>query len=97
MIDIRKQDLKTIKDILQKHIPDYQVRVFGSRVNGAAQVSSDIDLVIVGKKELTRRQKVNLKYAFEESRLPFRVDIADWQKISPEFKEIIERKYEIIQ
>jgi len=30
------------------------------------------------------------------SDLPFRVDILDWNAISPEFKKVIEQGYEVI-
>jgi len=40
---------------------------------------------------------VFLKEAFEESDLPFRVDITDYNAISNEFRAIIKAKYEILQ
>ncbi|MCD6310901.1 MAG: hypothetical protein J7M11_00360 [Elusimicrobia bacterium] len=38
-----------------------------------------------------------LKEDFEESDLPFRVDVLDWNRISDEFKKVISKQYEIIQ
>ena len=37
-----------------------------------------------------------IKNAFEESNLNFRVDILDWHRISDDFKKIIDSNYEII-
>ena len=39
----------------------------------------------------------HLKEAFEESDLPFRVNVLDWHEISPEFQKVIEKAYEVIQ
>ena len=39
----------------------------------------------------------HLKEAFEESELPFRVDVLDWQATSPQFRKVIEKQYEILQ
>ncbi|EKD27295.1 MAG: DNA polymerase beta protein [uncultured bacterium] len=39
-----------------------------------------------------------LKEEFEESNIPFRIDIIDWHTISPEFRSVIEKSgYEVIQ
>ena len=38
-----------------------------------------------------------LKEAFEESDLPFRVDVLDWHAISSAFRGVIEKKYEVVQ
>jgi len=38
-----------------------------------------------------------LSEAFQESDLPFRVDLIDWHRISPEFRKVIEQKYEIMR
>ncbi|MFH1310430.1 MAG: nucleotidyltransferase domain-containing protein [Candidatus Omnitrophota bacterium] len=86
-----------IRDILKKHIPDYEVRVFGSRVNGVVKKYSDLDLAVTGKTKLPKKTLYLLREAFEESDLPFRVEVMDWQIISDEFKKIIETRYEVIQ
>ncbi|MDO8686348.1 MAG: hypothetical protein Q7J78_06740 [Clostridiales bacterium] len=38
----------------------------------------------------------NIKEAFEESDLPFRVDVLERNAISPEFQKVIEQGYEVI-
>jgi len=97
MIDIDEADSTTIKYILEKYVPECEVRVFGSRVTGTAKPYSDIDIAIVGKKKIRLEIKAQLKYAFEESDLPFRVDVLDWYTISDNFKRIIEEHYTVIQ
>jgi len=97
MIDVSQRHLATIKRILAEYVGDCEVRLFGSRGNGTANQHSDLDLAIVGKGKLKRRAKMLLREAFEESDLPFRVDIIDYSTISETFRAIIEEKYEVIQ
>jgi uncharacterized protein len=97
MIEVAEKHLETIKRILAKYAGDCEVRVFGSRVNGTAREYSDIDLAIVGKSKITLRAKMLLREAFEESDLPFRVEVLDYNAISDEFRTVIDKKYEIIQ
>ncbi len=96
MIDISPDDLITVKRILAKHVPCLEVRVFGSRVNGCAKSYSDLDLAIVAKDKIPQEVLIELKEAFQESSLPLRVDVLDWQRISPEFQKIIAQKYIVI-
>ncbi len=53
--------------------------------------------MIVDKEKLSDEIFYALKEDFEESDLPFRVDVLDWNRISDEFKKVINTRYEIIQ
>ena len=97
MIDIADRHLETIKRILVECVGDCEVRAFGSRGNGEATKHSDLDLAIVGPDRLKRRAKKLLREAFEESDLPFRVDVVDYNTISEAFRAIIDNGYEVIQ
>jgi len=97
MIDISPDQLQTIKEILKHHAPACEVRAFGSRFRWTAKDYSDLDLAIVGKEKFPFRKISALKTAFEESDLPYRVDVLDWHAISPEFQKVIEQGYEVIQ
>ena len=97
MIDISPRDLETVKRILAKRVPGCEVRAFGSRVSWTAKSASDLDLAIIGDKKVSRRILTQLKADFEDSALPFTVDVLDWHKISPEFQQNISKQYEIIQ
>lgn len=97
MIDIRPDQMEIVKALLKRHVPEAEVRAFGSRVTGTAKGHSDLDLAIVAGEPLDFRTKVLLEEAFEESDLPFRVDVVDWATVSGEFRRIIERQYETVQ
>lgn len=97
MIDISPEHLETIKRILTEYVGDYEVRAFGSRIAGTAKNYSDLDIAIVARNKIQRRTKMLLREAFEESDLPFRVDVIDYVAISDEFRTIIDAQYEILQ
>jgi predicted nucleotidyltransferase len=97
MIDVLPHYLEIVAKILQKHVPECEVRAFGSRITQTAKPYSDLDLALVGKKKLVNKTLYALKDDFEESDLPFRVDVLDWYSISEEFREVIEKKFLIIQ
>ncbi len=93
-IDIPSNYLVLVKSILENFLPGVEVWAYGSRVKGKAKKSSDLDLVVFGD---TANQMGNLKIAFEESDLPFRVDVLNWNEIPESFRETIREKYIVIQ
>lgn len=93
MIDVSKEEYQIILSILKEFVPNCEIRVFGSRNTGKAKPSSDLDLAIVGPDRLDTLLMATLKEAFEESGLPFRVDVLDWHSLSEDFKKIIEKDY----
>jgi uncharacterized protein len=97
MINIAAGHIETIKKILAEFVGGCEVRAFGSRINGASKEHSDLDLAVVGNGKLNRRTKMLLREAFEDSDLPFRVDVIDYNAVSNEFRSIIDKKYEILQ
>ncbi|OLN33204.1 nucleotidyltransferase family protein [Desulfosporosinus metallidurans] len=96
MISVSEGQLKIILDIIREFVPHCEVRAFGSRYKWTAKVYSDLDLSIEGEDKLDWTLMENIQEAFQESDLPFRVDILDWNAISPEFKKVIEQGYEVI-
>jgi len=97
MIDVSERHLETIKGILAEYAGGCEVRAFGSRINGTATKHSDLDLAIVGNGKLERRTKMLLREAFEESDLPFRVDVIDYNAVSESFRAIIDNDYQVVQ
>lgn len=98
MIDLDERHLSLVREILARHLPGCEVRMFGSRVRGTARAYSDIDLVVMGSQAVPESVMSNLRDAFAESDLPYRVDLIDWNQITPEFRKIIEEQgYEVIE
>ena len=91
-IDIAPRDLDTVQGILARHIPLRDVRAFGSRVTQTAKPFSDLDLAVMGDRPLPDSLSAELKEAFRESDLPFKVDVVDWASTDAAFREIIIRQ-----
>ena len=90
-VDIRADHLEIVQDILCTHLPaGFEVWVFGSRANWTTKDSSDLDLAVEGVASLDHGVMVGLEIAFEESNLPYTVDVVDLNAVSPGFKRIVE-------
>ena len=90
VIDISAEHRQIVCAILQKHVPDREVWVFGSRVRGSAKPYSDLDLAVIGDEPLDLGVAADLADAFDESALPFKVDVVDWASTAPAFRSVIE-------
>ena len=96
-IEVKPDELAEIRRILGIHLPGCEVWAFGSRVKGSARPWSDLDLVVVGTDPIHWNELGMLTEAFQESELPFRVEVVDWHSTSPAFREVIESQYAIVQ
>jgi predicted nucleotidyltransferase len=98
MINASERELDIIINILKKYVYDGEVRAFGSRHKQTAKNYSDLDVAIVkyDGMPLPVMELASIKEAFEESELPYRVDILDYWRISGGFRNIIDKSCEII-
>ncbi len=97
MIDLPQKHLTLLRQILVAHVSDCEVRAFGSRVTGNAKPYSDLDLAVYCPGGLDADRLRHLRESFEESELPFRVDVLDWDRISSSFRSVIAAQYDVIQ
>ena len=97
MIDLAPEHLKTVKRILAEIVPDCEVRAFGSRATWTANEHSDLDLAVVSPEPLAWDRRSRLSEAFEESDLPIRVDIVDWDSLSDGFRQTIDGDCVVLQ
>lgn len=88
---VAARHLAVVRAILARHVPDRTVVAFGSRVAGTAKPWSDLDLAILGEVRVPSVVLACLASDFEESDLPFRVDLVDWATASPAFRARVER------
>lgn len=96
-IDIRPDHWEIVLDVLEKHVPDYEVWAFGSRAKWNAKQYSDLDLAILTDKPLPLAVSAALTDDFSESDLPWKVDVVDWATTSESFRKIIERDKVVVQ
>ena len=88
-IDAPVPALNVVLAMLARHVPDRDICVMGSRVTGRAKPFSDLDLVVMGDEPLDLQTMGQLREAFDESSLPFAVDIVEWASASERFRRII--------
>ena len=92
-VDIRPDHLEIVWGILCEHLSvDVKVWVFGSRANWTTKDSSDLDIALEGKGKLSHKLLGALKDAFEDSTLPYTVDVADLNAVSHAFKRIVKEQ-----
>lgn len=94
-IDIDSSANAIIKKLLQQYLPNTEIWAYGSRVNGTAKTYSDLDLVAFARAEQSTAI-FELKEAFEESNLPFRVDLFRWDEIPEQFQHNIKKNKVLI-
>ena len=94
-IDITADQRKTLLALLKRHLPNTTAWVYGSRVKWTARPQSNLDLVIFTKPEQDRRVS-DLREAFEESNLPFRVDLFIWDAVPEQFQKQIEAEHVVL-
>ena len=90
-VDIRPDHLEIVQGILREHLPlGVNVWVFGSRADWSTKDSSDLDLALEGDNALSHKLLGVLKDAFEDSALPYMVDVVDINRIGDSFRRIVE-------
>jgi type I restriction enzyme S subunit len=97
LIDIRPDHWAIVRDILQRHVPQYEVWAFGSRATWKAKEYSDLDLAVITDKPLSLAVSAALSDEFSESDLPWKVDVVDWATTSEEFRKIIARDKVVVK
>lgn len=91
MIDLRREHLAIVQDILAHHLPGREVRIFGSRAHGPAKPFSDLDLAVMGEQRVPDSVRSAVEEAFDESDLPFRVDLVVWAEAPVSLRDTIAR------
>ena len=91
-LDIRPIDLARVWEVLDGAMPaDAHVYMFGSRATGRAKRGSDLDLAIDAGRPLSAAEASRIADRFEESDLPYRVDVIDLQWASAEMASVVTR------
>ena len=96
-IDVAPRAVHIVLDVLARHLPDREVRLIGSRVAGGAKPFSDLDLVIMGDEPLTLSVLADLRDAFDDSELPFTVDLVEWASASEAFRRVITERAQLLR
>ena len=94
-IDVTAADRRTILSLIERYLPDTAAWIHGSRAKWTSRPQSDLDLVVFATPE--QRGRVGaLREAFEESNLPFRVDLLVWDEVPETFRRKIEAEHVVL-
>lgn len=85
-LQIEPRHWKIILDILNKY--PYEFYLFGSRIKGTAKRFSDLDICY--KEKIPDATIGEIAEAFDNSDLPYTVDLVAWWRCTDEFKKLIE-------
>ncbi len=94
-IDLSAKQRETVLTLLQRHLPGTAAWVYGSRAKWTSRPHSDLDLVVFATPG-QQRAVSDLREAFEESNLPFRVDLFVWDEVPESFRKQMEREHVVL-
>ena len=90
MVSVTEREMEIIVNIVKSHVNESNIMVFGSRYYGTNRKFSDLDIAIRAICKIPLAKLGKIRDAFEESELPYQVDVLDYNSISPEFRKIID-------
>jgi len=94
MIKLEKKYVDAVKAIVHSELTEFKLYLFGSRVKNCSRQYSDIDIAIKSE-ELNDSKLSKLKFLFENSTLPYEVDVINLDNISNIFYDNI--KYDLTE
>ncbi len=90
-VDISPSQLEIVCNILRKYLlSNVRVWVFGSRAKWTTHDGSDLDLAVEGDQPIDHDTMTNLSIEFDDSDLPYTVDVVDLKAVNSKFKKIID-------
>jgi predicted nucleotidyltransferase len=97
MIQLEQKNLEIVLDILNQHLKETRVFVFGSRATHQAEPYSDLDLGLLASAALPRLHILDLKEKLSASDLPISVDVVDLHRTDSVFRaDVLDHGIEIV-
>ncbi|MCB9492722.1 MAG: nucleotidyltransferase domain-containing protein [Epsilonproteobacteria bacterium] len=75
--------------VLSALFPDAKIYLYGSRAKGTHREWSDIDLALDAGKKLERVDVGEARDMFQESNIPYKISVVDFNGVSQDFKQEI--------
>ena len=88
-MDIKDEYLQWIVQTIQQEISKPTIYAFGSRVTGTAKQYSDFDIAVDASEKIPLLSLSTIEEQFADSDIPFKIDLIDWHRITPEFQQHI--------
>ena len=100
MFGLEDRHLAFVLSVLKRNISDVDAKfyVFGSRVKGTNKKYSDIDIAIdLNGKKLDTSILGKILIEFQDSTLPYEVDVVDLNSINENFRNLIKNDLVLLQ
>ena len=94
-IEITTEDRTTVLALLRRHLPGTAAWVYGSRVKLTSTPKSHLDLVVFATPE-QRQQVEDLRAEFNESNLPFRIELFVCDDVPRSFRKQIQGEHVVL-
>ena len=91
MKGVSEKELKIIEHIIAPYRDKYDFFAYGSRAKGNFRELSDLDIMIRGKIPININDFEELKEKFDNSSLPYIVNLVDYFSLTESFYNIIEK------
>lgn len=92
-IALSDDQLKTVLTILKKY--PYTFYAYGSRTKGKSRPTSDLDICFI--ETIPLNVQSHIEEDFEESSLPFQVEVSDYNLMTEEFQALIKKDLSLIK
>ncbi len=91
MFGLADRHIKFILSILKNNFSGAKFYIFGSRAKGTYKEYSDIDIAVdLNNKKLDKDILGRILIEFQDSTLPYEVDVIDLNSIDEKFKNLIQ-------
>ena len=91
-MDVSDSHLQEVRQILRSVVPGVKATIFGSRLKPVHHPYSDLDLALYSGAPIDLLKLSELEEAFSNSDLPYKVDVVDLARVTPEFRRIVEQQ-----
>ena len=85
-MELKKEIIRAVGKNLD--LPHYKLFYFGSRVNGGADIRSDIDVGIEAPEEIPLEIISGIKTDLDDLPILQKIDFVDFGRVSEEFKKV---------
>jgi len=86
VVELDTESLRELHAILERFLPDGEVCLVGSRARGTQKKYADIDLLLLRPSRLPKEHRAMITSAFEESDIPYRVDLIESGELTDGFR-----------
>ena len=89
---LEKKYKNQLISIIHKHLPKTKIYLFGSRATNTESPGSDIDIAIDSGKPVDFSTKMKILIEIDETTVPMKVDLVDFNSVENNLKNDIEKK-----